>query len=195
MHDGTAETDADRNTGTGIVQEIFEEESRLVSVPLQDYHDTSGFRCWRSSRVEGFFGREWPELSGKNYCKVFVIEDSTDKKKISGYYTLSSAVLEKDKLSGSDERRSPFGFHAPMARIGFMGRSNDSDKGLGQVLLVDAALRVLKISDLGIWGLVLEPEGGNGNTNSLAGYYRSMGFKTCRSCQSMYVAAKDIAKR
>jgi hypothetical protein len=194
MHDGTTESDAERNSGARIAEEIFEEERELATAPLRDYHDTLGFRCRRSSRVEGFFAREWPELKRRNYCKVFVLEDPADSRKILGYYTLSSAVLEKEKMSRSDERRS-FGFHPPMALIGFMGRSDESEKGLGGLLLVDAARRVLRISDLGIWGLVLEPERGNGIENPLARFYRDMGFKTCRGCQSMYAAAKDIATR
>jgi len=73
---------------------------------------------------------------------VFIYENPDDPTEVWGYYTLSAGSVEKSSLSGSDEKRSPFGFHAPMARIGFMGRADAASKGLGSGLLLDAARRV-----------------------------------------------------
>jgi len=195
MPDSTPSADTGGVAGTGNAGGIPEEKTgALATTPITDYHSTSTFRCSKSSRVEQFFIKEWPLLRERNYCKVFVLEDNDNPSTILGYYTLSSAILLKENLSNSDEKNSPLGMHAPMVRIGFMGKHDKAMRGTGALLAVDAAKRVMQIADLGIWGIVLEPELGTGD-NKLADFYRSLGFKTCRKANSMYVAAKDLALR
>jgi hypothetical protein len=118
------------------------------------------------------------------------LEDREDKTKILGYYTLSSATMEKRHLTNGDEKRSPNGFHPPMVRLGFMGKCDGSIAGLGKLLIADAANRVSRITDIGICGIVLEPEGGL--ETKLAGFYSSLGFKKCRVAPSMYAFIKDL---
>ena len=57
-----------------------------------------------------------------------------------------------------------------MILIGFMGRSDDSPKGLGESLVVDAARRVHRNLDIAAWGLMLDAEGGQQNEKLWAWY-------------------------
>jgi hypothetical protein len=191
MRDAASGADEGCLARAGNAARVVSEKVGLATVPLQEHHDFSSFKCFRSPRIEGFFAKEWPRLKQGNYCKVFVLEDITDVINIIGYYTLSSAVVQKENLSNRHEKDSPFGFSAPMVRIGFMGRRDGSLVGTGKLLIADAAKRVSLISDLGIVGIVLEPEGGVVN-NRLAEFYKSLGFKTCRGNASMYALLKDL---
>lgn len=62
-----------------------------------------------------------------------------------------------------------------MARIGYLGRDDNARKGLGAMLVQDAARRASRITDLGIWGLMLDAE-----TEALVAWYEAAGFKRVR---------------
>jgi hypothetical protein len=192
MHRPEVDTLGLHSGGGHIVGSLPAEEKPLATVALGAEHQTASFKCSRSARVQGFFTHEWPELQKRNYCKVFVLENPSDPNLIWGYYTLSSAVLQKSNLSNSDEKRGPLGFHAPMVRIGFMGRDDTAEKGVGKILVVDAARRAARITDLGIWGIVLEPEGGKDTNPKLWNWYRSMQFTEARGTPSMYAPLQKL---
>ena len=63
--------------------------------------------------------------------------------------------------------------------IGFMGKHDGTETGLGESLLVDAARRVYMNRDLAAWGLILESEGGPENARLWA-WYQKQGFKPAR---------------
>ncbi len=93
-----------------------------------------------------------------NYTRVFVYVAPDDPNKILGYYTLSAASMFRRWLKNKYQKLVPGGIPAPMAHVGFMGRHDETAKGLGAALIYDAALRVSRIKDIGIWGLVLDAE-------------------------------------
>jgi GNAT superfamily N-acetyltransferase len=156
-------------------------QSSLITVPISGAHRTADFVCSNSARVTGFFTREAKALV-PHYCRVFIAPNPDDPNHIWGYYTLSAALLWKSQLTGSDEKRASknyLGLPAPMIRIGFMGRDDSAQKGLGAMLLIDAARRVARNGDIAAWGLVLESEGGRDNPKLWA-WYQAQGFKICR---------------
>ena len=161
----------------------------LITGPLCADHRIRDFSCKLSERITGFFHKEAAYLVPGNYCRVFVAPDPNDPTHIWGYYTLSAALLVKEHLSNSDEKkavREYLGYPAPMVRIGFMGRDDTSPKGFGRGLLIDAARRVHRNEDIAAWGLVLESEGGEQNAK-LWKWYQEQGFKPCRKTpNSMY---------
>jgi GNAT superfamily N-acetyltransferase len=173
------------NPGSGAAVEAAPLEplcTRLIS----DSDRIDEFRCSKSERVQNFFKTEYQLLVTRGYCRVWVFPASDDEHKIWGYYSLSAATVEKESLSGADEKRSPFGFAAPMVRIGFLGRDDSAPKGLGSALLVDAARRVHRNPDIGACGIVLESDGGPAN-KKLWAWYQQQGFKVCRKASvSLY---------
>jgi hypothetical protein len=96
----------------------------------------------------------------RNYCKIFVLPSPDDPEKIWGFYSLSPASMSTEGLSRADKGRSINNIPAPMALIGYMGRCDTAQKGIGGILITDAARRVSRIEDFGIWGLMLEAEDG-----------------------------------
>ena len=63
----------------------------------------------------------------------------------------------------------------PMARVGYLGRDDKTEKGLGKMLVQDSARRVSRIVDLGIWGLMLDAE-----VEPLVKWYEAAGFQRVR---------------
>jgi len=59
----------------------------------------------------------------------------------------------------------------PMVLLGFMGRDDGAEKGLGELLLADAARRAAN-SDIAVWGMMLHAE-----TDGLVKWYGDRGFK------------------
>jgi hypothetical protein len=183
MHDESREAD---NGDPGSIQVDADiVQAPLVTVPLSSLHKTDLFTCSRSSRVQRFFSNEAVRLV-PHYCRAFIATDPEDAAIVWGYYTLSASQLHKANLSGTDEKRVTtryMGYPAPMVRIGFLGRDDRATKGLGSVLLVDAAIRVSRNPDIAAWGLVLDCEGGQEN-KTLWAWYLKRGFKACRDPSS-----------
>ena len=190
MHSDAAEANPIDPKGGGDDPHALPQEP-LISVPCDAGHRIKDFVCEKSPRVAGFFAKE-AQILVPNYCRLFVAPNPEDPSHVWGFYTLSAALLLKQNLSGSDEKRvskSYMGYPAPMVRIGFMGRDKTAPRGFGAALIVDAARRVHRNQDIAAWGIVLESDGGPENTK-LWTWYQSHGFKPCRGSHphSMYGA-------
>jgi hypothetical protein len=188
MHPDTATADGTNQEGRSPDPIPLREEP-LITCPVHDGHRLDNFLCAKSARVAGFFAGEAKVLV-PNYCRLFIAPAPNEPTKVWGYYTLSAALLLKQNLTGSDEKRiakTYMGYPAPMVRIGFMGRDDGAPIGFGSALLVDAARRVHRNGDIAAWGLVLESEGGPENPKLWA-WYQAQGFKPCRGSHphSMY---------
>ena len=175
MHEEAKGADASAPTGGCPTSRNGESAQALETVKLSDQHLRDDFRCERSARVEGFLRFDKDRLVERNYAKVFVLPSPDDACRILGYYTLSATVFDKHGASTQHQKRIPGGLGIPMALIGFMGRSDGAKKGTGAALIADAALRVSRISDLGIWGLTLIAE-----REELLPFYQSVGFQRVR---------------
>lgn len=112
-----------------------------------------------------------------NYCRVFILPNPQDRTEIWGFYTLSTSLIPRARTTGSDQRRIPEGIPVPMVLIGYMGRHDGADPGLGlgSILILDAARRVYLNPDLAAWGLMLDSEGGP-NRAGLWEWYKKQGF-------------------
>jgi GNAT superfamily N-acetyltransferase len=188
MHADTTAADAVHKEGGGVDSLAVQQEA-LITVPVEAKHRVDKFSCKNSPRVAGFFAGEAKVLV-PNYCRLFIATPPDDEATVWGYYTLSAALLFKQNLSGGDEKKISkqyMGIPAPMVRIGFMGRDDNSPKGFGAALLIDAARRVHRNGDIAAWGLVLESDGGPEN-KKLWDWYQAQGFKLCRGAHphSMY---------
>lgn len=187
MHDDHTGSDRGHSERGGIASVNAAPEA-LRSVTLQQRHRVDLFKCSKISRVQNFFSSEARDWIPKNYCRVFILEENDDQDRISGYYTLSAALIQKQELTNRDDRKAPRGIPVPMVRIGFMGRDDNSVPGTGAALIVDAARRIHRNPDIAAWGIVLESEGGKAGNPKLFGWYLSLGFRECRdrSNESLY---------
>ena len=124
------------------------------------------------------------------YCGVYIWPDPQDPSRVLGYYTLSASSMSKGDLANKHERRVPKGLPVPIVLIGYMGKTDGALKGLGGLLLFDAALRVSQNLENGpgVWGLALEPE-----NDRLARWYVEHGFVAAKSRERfMYGRLSDF---
>jgi hypothetical protein len=170
MHDEAGR--ANGNDVASIGDNPVAEQISLVTVPIADHHLVANFCCAKSQRVEQFLRQDCRPLLRINYARVFVLPDLENPSKILGYYSLSAAHVERDLLNNKHRGSLP-AFPAPMALLGFMGRDDSAPKGkLGPVLIQDAARRVHRSNDVGMWGLML-----NAENEELVPWYEKAGFK------------------
>ena len=141
-------------------------------------HRRGDFACANSESVTKFLQEQCPLHIAQNYCRVFILPNPDDPTEVWGYYSLSPSLLLRDQRTRPDQKQVPkslVGLPAPMALIGYMGRHDQSPKGLGEALLVDAARRVHRNADMVAWGLMLDSERGPDNPKLWA-WYQSQGF-------------------
>lgn len=155
MHVDSPIPDTLDHRGSGTTSASVQQDP-IVTVPFSSIHRVEDFRCSKSDRVSAFLSKEAPSLLVANYCRIFILPSPSDPAVVWGYYTLSAGILLKEQMSRSDERRVPLGLHAPVARIGFMGRDDRAEAGLGRGLLIDAARRIHRNPDIAAWGIILE---------------------------------------
>jgi hypothetical protein len=66
-----------------------------------------------------------------------------------------------------------------------MGRHDEAPKGIGAGLIIDAARRVYRNSDIAAWGLILDAEGQN---EQLMKWYESIGFRRAKKTTGVLYA-------
>ena len=171
MHEDTGAADGVDATSPSKATEVYQEPS-LATVPFQEgFHRSQNFSCPKSARVEKFLREDRRRLAGPRLANIFVLTDSNDAQRILGYYCLSAGHIERDMVSNRLKRDIPRTI-APMALLGFMGRDESSQKGVGEILLADAAIRLSRPQDLAVWGIMLHAE-----NRELARWYAAKGFK------------------
>jgi hypothetical protein len=179
MHDESGATDCGGDERGGANPEAVRVE-RPKTVLLSESHRIADFRCAKSERINGFFRKECPEYLAHNYCRVFVFPNPADEREVWGFYTLSPSLLLRKQATNQDQKRIPPGLPVPMMLIGFMGRHDGAERGLGEALIVDAARRVCVNPDLAAWGLMLDSEGGPNNAKLWA-WYQEQGFRAAKT--------------
>lgn len=170
MHEQPASTDS---THAGVPQQASElpQKLELATVALNgEFHRCHQFQCKKSERVSRFLHSDRHRLAGP-FAKIFVLEDPDDRASILGYYCLAAGQIERDWVSNKLAKQIPRDI-APMALLGFMGKQDGTPKGIGEILLADAAIRISRL-DVGVWGVMLHAE-----NERLAAWYGERGFKS-----------------
>ena len=130
-------------------------EPSFVVEPLDPHHDRASFSCGEPS-LDRYIRRQASQDARRRVARVFVASGEPPGR-IAGYYTLSAASFERENLPAEVARRLPH-YPVPAAVIGRLAvdlRSQGS--GLGEVLLLDAAQRVVRAGDtLGVYAIVVD---------------------------------------
>lgn len=148
----------------------------LGTVPLNGTHDIANFCCTKSARVQAFLRDHAHPYVADNYCRVFVWPSNEDPTRLMGYYSLSACLIQRDELNNRFQRKAPKGIPVPMVLVGYMGKADGVPKPFGATLMLDAARRVSRITDLGIWGIALDAE-----NDELVRWYQSLNFTLART--------------
>jgi len=120
--------------------------------------DRSKFDCGRPEL------NKWLRTSATQYekrdlCRVYVaVQDADPTYRAYGYYSLSSHLIEIDLLPPEEAKRLPRLLGVPTVLLGQFGVDVSVQKqGLGQLLLMHALTRVVRLSEaLGIQAIVVD---------------------------------------
>jgi len=133
-------------------------------------HDRSAFSCGSPS-LDRYLREQASQDIKRLMANCFVaVETATNA--IAGYYTLSATNVPANELPPELLKRLPRYPILPAALVGRLAvDQNFHRKGLGSVLLADAALRVLK-GDMKAFAIVVDAKDENAIT-----FYRLQGFR------------------
>lgn len=102
-------------------------------------------------------------------ANCFCAIDENDN--VIGYYTLSAASLELDKLSFDQSKKLPKYKEIGCALLGRLGiDKNHKNKGYGKILIIDAMKKSFA-SDIKAWALIVDAK-----NDDIAKYYINLGF-------------------
>jgi hypothetical protein len=184
---------ADRKDEGGGPQVQRAGDQPLVIERLGEHHRIAEFCCRakaKTDRVERFLRNQAGKYEGSGFARFYIASPKADPGKVFGYYSLSATAVRYGsvKLSGSQQKKVPGHIDFPMAKLGYMGKADDCPvRGLGELLIVDAAKRLTSVETLGVWGIILDAELGdpdvpdfkpNPDTDRLVRWYRERGFES-----------------
>lgn len=145
---------------------------KIIFEPLGKRHDRSAFSCGQSD-LDDWFRKRAGQDELRHVARVFVAADS--ELGVVGFYSLSAFSLEAGDLPHELARKLPLYTNGyPAALIGRLARGERvRGKGFGELLVVDAILRVLDAAEtLAIHAIVVDAK-----DERAATFYQRMGFE------------------
>ncbi len=148
------------------------DETQVAVEPLGSHHDRASFSCGEPA-LDSYLRRQAAQDARRRIAQVFVAVGERPGE-IAGYYTLSAASFEKDRLPVELARRLPH-YPVPAVVIGRLAVDRGHQgRGLGELLLLDAIRRVVRASDMvGVYAMVVDAK----NDRALA-FYERYGFRS-----------------
>lgn len=145
----------------------------LEDVPLDPaIHDREGFECGVPA-LDDYIRRYAEQQRRSGISSVFVLTDTTQPRHILGYYTLSAAEVDGERLTAADRKKLPR-YPVPCFRMGRLAcRLDQQGRGLGKLLVGCAVDRCLKARrEVAAFALIVDAK-----DNGAAAFYLHFGFK------------------
>lgn len=161
----------------------------MTIVLLDKTHDRMDFHCEVESLTE-YIKKQVSQDIKKGLAKCFVVIDK--RRKVIGYYTLSSESLGRDSIPEKYMKRIPANYNAPVILLGRLARHlSMKASGLGEHLLIDALVRSYDLSErsIGAMAVVVDPI----NKDAIS-FYSKYGFILLPSSGKMFLPMNVIAK-
>jgi GNAT superfamily N-acetyltransferase len=145
----------------------------LDDLPLDPaLHDRQGFDCGVPA-LDDYIHRFAEQHRRRGISSVFVLTDSAQPERILGYYTLSAAEVDGQRLSEAERKKLPR-YPVPCFRMGRLAcRSDQQGRGLGKLLLGCAIDRCLKArQQVAAYALIVDAK-----NDAAKSFYLHFGFK------------------
>ena len=146
----------------------------LDDLPLDPgLHDRQGFDCGVPA-LDEYLHRFAEQHRRRGISSVFVLTDSAQPERILGYYTLSAAEVDGQRLSEAERNKLPR-YPVPCFRMGRLAcRSDQQGHGRGKILVGCAVDRCLKArQQVAAYALVVDAK-----DDAAKAFYLHFGFKT-----------------
>ena len=130
-----------------------ESQPRWNFDPILKKHQRQNFDCGYPS-LNQYLKKYARQNHNKGIAKAFVATPLGGSLKVDGYYTISSSTIEFASFPKFHQKAIPK-YPIPVALIGRLAVDNPAKgQGLGTELLVDALLRIIKVSqDIGVFAV------------------------------------------
>jgi GNAT superfamily N-acetyltransferase len=136
-------------------------------------HDRQGFECGVPA-LDEYIRRFAEQHRRRGISSAYVLTDSGQPELILGYYTLSAAEVDVQRLSDPDRKKLPR-YPVPCFRMGRLAcRSDQRGRGLGKLLLGCAVDRCLKArQQVAAYALLVDAK-----DEAAEAFYAHFGFRT-----------------
>lgn len=144
----------------------------LEDVPLDPaVHDRQGFKCGVPV-LDDYIRRFAEQHRRRGINSAFVLTDSARPEHVLGYYTLSAAETDGERLAPADCKQLPR-YPVPCFRMGRLAcRSDQQERGLGKLLVGCAVDRCLKArQQVAAHALIVDAK-----DHAAAAFYMHFGF-------------------
>lgn len=148
----------------------------LEDLPLDPaVHDRQGFECGVPA-LDEYLHRFAEQHRRRGISSVYVLADSPQPERILGYYTLSAAEVDGERLTEAERKKLPR-YPVPCFRMGRLAcRTDRRGLGLGELLLGCAVDRCLQARrQVAACALVVDAK-----DDVAKAFYVHFGFKTLR---------------
>ena len=147
------------------------DEPPVAVEPLDRHHDRASFSCGEPA-LDRYLRQQATQDVRRRVAQVFVATGYVSRE-IIGYYTLSAASFEKDRLPAELAQRLPH-YPVPAVVIGRLAIDRGHQgRGLGEFLLLDAIRRVVRAGDaIGVYAVVVDAK-----SDSAVAFYERYGFR------------------
>ena len=156
---------------------------------LQDNHDTEGFTCGVDALDRWLKSIARQHIS-KGVSRTFVAIDPANLAQVIGYYSLTVAEIDTDKLPKDIARKLPR--RVPLVLIGRLATALAArGQGIGALLLVDALKRIIRVAnDVGVTLVLVDAK-----DDPAASFYQHFGFVPLPDNPLRLALPVDTAKR
>lgn len=145
-------------------------QDRIRFQALHDSHDTAGFTCGVAALDQWLRSVARQHIS-KGISRTFCAVDADASTQILGYYSLTVAEIDTDKLPKDVARKLPR--RAPLVLIGRLATAlTMRGQGLGSMLVIDAFRRIVEVSNnVGVTLIMVDAK-----DDQAASFYQHYGF-------------------
>jgi len=136
-------------------------------------HDRQGFGCGVPS-LDEYLRRFAEQHRRRGISSIYVLTESSQPERILGYYTLSAAEVDRQRLAEVERKKLP-GYPVPCFRLGRLAcRTDQRGLGIGKLLLGCAVDRCLKARrQVAAYALLVDAK-----DDVAKAFYEHFGFKT-----------------
>lgn len=136
-------------------------------------HDRLGFECGVPA-LDEYLRRFAEQHRRRGISSIYVLTESSQPERILGYYTLSAAEVERQRLAEVERKKLP-GYPVPCFRMGRLAcRTDQRGLGFGKLLLGCAVDRCLKArQQVAAYALLVDAK-----DDVAKAFYEHFGFKT-----------------
>lgn len=159
------------------------EEQRLDTTA----HGCAGFDCG-VPQLNEYPSRYASQARRRNIARVYVLVESREPAKVLGYYAISAAQIDVDRLSDDHKRKLPK-YPIPCFRMGRLAISRDvQGRGIGRILLGCAVDRCLKARQhVAAYALIVDAK--DAAAKEFCGHFGFLSFTD--NAMSLYLAVKE----